>query len=585
LAIFYKVPLHTTRLLLTACLSASLLLASCGGSSSGGTTPPVVPPPPPPPPPPPSGVFASEAETSRFLGKATFGANQTDIDSLAGTEVSDWLKAEFNKPGTNYLPTILNELSALPAGDRLPRRRLSDLFFDAAIAGDDQLRQRMVLALSEILVVSNGGQLGNFHATMADYVDVLSDNAFGNYRDLMEDITYTPAMAIYLTYLANPKGDPNTGRVPDENYARELLQLFTIGLTELNMDGTEKLDAQGQPIEIFDNSDITGLAKVFTGLSYDTDRFRNFNRDRTSLYKPLIIFPEFHSDLEKKFLTVTIPPNTGGEQSIDMALDEIFGHPNMAPFIGRQLIQRFTSSNPAPSYVQRVATAFEAGQFTLPDGSGVGTGARGDLAATIAAVLLDADALLDPASVPPNRGKIREPIIRFVNWARAFNEMTPDARDEQFLGSMQSLGQHPFSSPSVFNFFRPGYVAPGTETGASGLTAPELQIIDESSAMAYINFINAFIYDFSPNISGDEEGGVKADYTAEFTMADDAQALVDRLDLLLTGNSLSPTTRNRLLSMMDEVPIRAGSEDVDRLTRVLLGVTMTMTSPGYLVQR
>jgi len=573
---------------MSACLSAGLLLASCGGGGESSTPPPVAgppPPPPPPPPAPPSGVFETEAQTSRFLGKATFGATPTDITNLTGTEVSDWIRAEFAKPATNYLPEILADIEALPAGTDLPRRAVSDMFFDAAISGDDQLRQRMVLALSEIVVVSNSGNLGDFPATMADYVDVLSDNAFGNYRDLLEEVTYTPAMSFYLTYLANPKGDPETGRVPDENYARELLQLFTIGLTELNMDGTERLDGTGQAIEIFDNSDITGLARVFTGLSIEGSDFFFLSRDPSKLHEPLEIFPAFHSDLEKAFLNVTIPAGTSGAESIDMALDEIFGHSNMAPFLSRQLIQRFTSSNPSPAYVQRVATAFETGQFTLPDGSSVGTALRGDLSATIAAVLLDDDALLDPVTVPETSGKIREPIIRFANWARAFNETTPDASDEQSLGSLQNLGQHPFASPSVFNFFRPGYIAPGTETGAAELTVPELQIIDESSAIAYINFINSFIYDFSPNFSEDEEGGVQVDYATEFVMADDGQALIDRLDLVLTGNSLGPDTRARLLDMMDEIPIREGTEDTDRISRVLVGVTMVMTSPDYLVQR
>jgi len=585
-----------TQFLLSACLASALLMASCGGSGGGtpqppvgGPPPPPPPPPPlpppPPPPPPPSGVFATEAQTSRFLGKATFGATQTQIDGLTGTEVSDWVRAEFDKPVTHYLPVILNELAAQPQDEMLPPRRISDAFLEAAIIGDDQLRQRMVLALSEIIVVSYNGQLQNFPATVADYMDVLSDNAFGNYRDLLEEVTYTPAMGFYLTYVANQKGDPDTGRVPDENYARELMQLFTLGLTELNLDGSEKLDGTGQPIEIFDNSDVTGLAKVFTGLSWDSGNFFNFRNDPTSTYRPLVIYPEQHSDLEKTFLTVTIPPGTGGEASIDMALDEIFAHPNMAPFVSRQLIQRFVSSNPDTAYVQRVATTFDAGTYTLPDGTAVGTGVRGDLKATLAAVLLDQDALRDPATAPAASGKIREPIIRFVNWARAFNVTTPDVRDEQFLANMSFMGQHPFRSPSVFNFFRPGFVAPNTETGAAGLTVPELQIINESSAMAYINFINAFIYDFSPNISGDEEGGVRADYGAEFTMADDAQALVDRLDLLLTGKSLGPATKTRLLEMMDEIPIRAGSEDEDRLTRVVVGVTMTMTAPGYLVQK
>jgi len=583
-----KVSSGLIRMLIGSCAATALLLAGCGGSSSGSGGGVVVGPPPPPPlppPPPPSGVFKSEASTAQFLARATYGPTSGDITTLTGTDGSDWFKAEIAKPATLYLPSLLTKAGGLPAGERLPPRSVSDMFFDTAIAGDDQLRQRMVFALSEIVVVSNIGQLSTFSLTTAQYVDVLSANAFGNYRNLLEEVTYTPAMAVWLTYLNNLKGDPVSGRMPDENYARELMQLFTIGLVELNMDGTPKLGADGKPIEIFDNGDITGLAKVFTGLSTQGDDFFNVFEDPTALYKPLEIFPEWHSDLEKKFLGLTIPPNTPGEQSIDMALDEIFNHPNMAPFLSRQLIQRFVTSHPEPAYVERVAMAFEAGTFTLPDGSSVGTGDRGDLAATIAAVLFDANAVRDPADVPASFGKVREPIIRVTNWARAFNETTPDSSDEQILAGLLVMGQHPFRSPSVFNFFRPGFVAPGTQTGDAGLTAPELQITNESSALAYINVMNAFIYDFAPNISGDPDGGVKADYTAEIAMADNGQALIDHLDLLLTGGRLAAEEKTRMLSMMDELPIRAGTEDEDRLYRVLLATTMTMTSPGYLVQR
>jgi len=589
LGTFKKASSDKTRLLVTACLSATLLLVSCGGSSESTPPPTSVVLPPPPPPPPSSGVFESEAEASRFLGKATFGATPVSITQLTGTDVSDWMRAEFDKPATNYLPAMLAEIEALPETaapvERPPARSISDGFIEAAIIGDDQLRQRMVLALSEILVVSYFGDIKNYPAIMTEYMDILSDNAFGNYRDLLEEITYTPAMGFYLTYIANQKGDPDIGRVPDENYARELLQLFTVGLTELNMDGTEVLDANGKAIEIYDNTDVTGLAKVFTGLSWDSGVFTNVRFRLPSAHGAMVVYPEHHSELEKTFLGVTIPPGTSGEESIDMALDGIFAHPNVAPFVSRQLIQRFVSSNPAPAYVERVALAFEAGTYTLPDGSAVGTEQRGDLKATIAAVLLDKEALRDPGSTSSESGKIREPFIRFVNWARAFNETTPDVRDEKFLNNMSAMGQHPFNSPSVFNFFRPGYVASNTETGDAGLTAPEMQIINESSAIAYMNFINSFIYDTSPNISGDEEGGVKADYSAELAMADDAQALIDRLDLLLTGNSLGSETRTRMLEMMDEIPIRADTDAEDRLSRVAVGVTMVMTAPGYLVQK
>lgn len=565
-----------------------LMLSACGGSTSAGggigTSPP--PPPLPPPPPPVSTILESEASTVRFLNRATFGATQSQINALTGTEVADWIRAEFDKQPTTYLQRILSQLAALQQGEMLFSNSLTNLYFDEAIAGNDQLRQRMVLALSEIIVVSSNSNLNGVPQSMAHYVDILSNNAFGNFRDLLEEITYSPAMAIYLTYLANQKGDMASGRVPDENYARELLQLFTIGLNELNMDGSQKTDGQGQPIETFDNSDITGLAKVFTGLSTQGSNFFNINRDRTAIYKPMVVFPDFHSDLEKTFLTTTIPPSTGGTESIDTALDAIFAHPNVAPFISRQLIQRFVTSSPSPAYVQRVATAFETGSFVLPDNSSVGTGIRGDLKATIAAVLLDQVAIQNPANGTTEQGKIREPMLRTIHWARAFNETTPDAADENFLQDASfALSQHPFRSPSVFNFFRPGYVAPGTATGAAGLTAPELQIVNESTSISNINFINAFIYGFSPNRSGDPAGGINPDYTAEMALADDIPALIAHLDLLLTGNLLRQDSKDRIAQLLAEVPIRTASDAEDRTFRVAIAISMVMASPGYLVQR
>ncbi|NNC38983.1 MAG: DUF1800 domain-containing protein [Hyphomonadaceae bacterium] len=562
--------------------ASSIALSACGGGGSSSSAPPTAGPPPPPPV---SKAFSTPETTSVFLGKATFGGTETQVATLADTEVSDWIVSEFAKPAHEFLPEILQEIEALPDGERLHIRRIPDVFLDHAIAGDDQLRTRMVFALSEILVTSIEGSLSNKPATMAHYMDVLSTNAFGNYRELLEDVTYSPAMAIYLTYLRNRKGNPEKGRVPDENYARELMQLFTIGVVELNLDGTPRLDGSGNQIETYTNDDIVGLSKVFTGLSTQGSDFWSINEDPTGIYNPLVMFPNYHSELEKTFLGTTIPAGTSGDDSIDQALDIIFNHPNMAPFFSRQLIQRFVSSNPNPSYVQRVSAAFEAGTFTLPDGQTVGDGRRGDLKATLAAVLLDDEALQDADNAPAEFGKIREPILRFVHWARIFGETTPDAGDERLLKNGNLIGQFPFSSKSVFNFYRPGYVAPGTATGEAGLTAPELQIINESSAIGYINFINEFIYNFSSTYSDDPDGGVNADYSSLLEIADDEQALVDELDMLLTGSSLSNESKTNMVNLLKEIPISTEAANEDKLSRVHLAVSMTMTDPGYIVQR
>ncbi|WP_274602048.1 DUF1800 family protein [Pseudoalteromonas sp. S16_S37] len=275
---------------------------------------------------------------------------------------------------------------------------------------------------------------------------------------MLKAVTYSPAMGYYLTYLGNKKGDPNKGTVPDENYARELLQLFSIGLLALNQDGTTKLDKTGQAIEVYDNQDITGLARVFTELNYDEESAEQEGMFYNSVFTlPMIAFPNDHSAQPKQFLDLTIAENTNAKESIDIAIEHIFSHPNLAPFIGKQLIQRLVSSNPSRGYVANVARAFNSGIYKLPDGSIIGDGKRGALDATLAAILFHPEAR-NLATV--SGGKLKEPILRFTQWARAFSvkNITPRFQPMLWDTSLVSrLNQHPYRSPSVFNFYRPGY--------------------------------------------------------------------------------------------------------------------------------
>jgi len=572
-------------------LCVGVLTAACGGGSTApAPPPPVVMPPPPPPLPDPIG----QEEASRFLSQATFGPDQAAINDLINKGFDAWLEAEIAKPPTLHLDGVI---ALFPNGEFLgPNGLLPELygvaghsFWDAAITGDDQLRQRMAFALSQIMVVSNNdGALSQAPHMLAGYMDILTEGAFGNYRDLLEDVTYSPAMANYLTYMRNVRGDPVTGRVPDENYARELMQLFTIGLVELNPDGTPKLDGNGDQIELFDNEDITGLAKVFTGLSYKGNQF--FQRfdllPDDAYYAPVQIYPFYHSNVEKTFLDTSISAGTGAEASIDQALDTLFNHPNLPPFISRQLIQRFVTSHPDPAYVARVAAVFEAGQYTLDNGNVVGSGQRGDLAATIAAILMDDEARDLDRMNDSEFGKIREPILRFAHWARAFNVNNADARNEAFLfntGSTQLLAQQPYGSPSVFNFYRPGYKGAGTATGDAGLTAPELQILNASSIVGYANFMTLFIIGESPKRNQGGTPGFVPDYSAEIALADDAGALVDHLDTLLSAGNLSSATRDRIVQTIELTPIPQTNGDEARGLRVALAIIMVMTSPDYAV--
>ena len=503
-------PIQRTHPVLTALLSASIgVLLFAGGCSGGGTsdreTGPVagpIPPPPlpsPPPPPPPTGAFATEAETSRFLTQATFGPSPEDVSTLTGTSASNWFLAELEKPASLHTPQLeayramIEDLDAdFPV---LAVQSSTFSFWRNAIEGGDQLRQRMAFALSQILVVSNfGGELlTDIPEPVVGYQDVLVEGAFGNYRDLLEAVTYSPAMGFYLTYMGNQKSDPATGRMPDENYAREILQLFTVGVLQLGPDGVPILE-NGQPVELYDNMDVTGLARVFTGLDLDgldrqrfpsvVDAVDEWDGLEQAMLTPMAINESLHSPELKRFLNCEIAAGTPGAESVDQALDCIMAHPNVGPFVSRQLIQRFTHSAPEPAYVQRVAATFDAGTYTLPNGTSVGDGRKGDLSATLAAILFDVDVRSDASLTDPQFGKIREPILRFTHWARAFDAdaSRPEFGIELFdLSAPDALSQHPYRARSVFNFYRPGYIAPGTQSGAAGLPVPELQIVNATS--------------------------------------------------------------------------------------------------------
>ncbi|MEM8935570.1 MAG: DUF1800 family protein [Pseudomonadota bacterium] len=576
------------RLGLVACVAASAVLAACtqsggdsggtgsGGGSGGGTGGP------------PANASVtqidSQGEAATFLARAAFGGSMAQIDSLNGGDAANWVQSEFNKSPTFYLPTLI---AREQLGEDLDQRAHSRLIWDSFVAGDDQLRQRMVFALSQIVVASDRESFVR-PLTYAYYVDALVENAFGNYRDLLQDVTYSPYMSQYLTYFKNRKGDPNTGRMPDENYARELLQLFTIGLVELNMDGTPRLGPDNQPIETYTNDDIVGLARVFTGFSWKADRFDSNNGDDDAEYSALQSFADEHSELEKTFLGTTIPAGTGADESVTLALDHIFAHPNVAPFVSRQLIQRFTASNPDPAYVARVAAAFETGTFVSDNDITFGSGARGDLRATLAAVLLDASLYDGSTANQDDFGKIREPVLRFIHWARAFSVQNVNSGNERLLGDTSSpedrIGQHPFRSPSVFNFYRPGYIAPNTETGQRDLTAPELQIVNASSTIGYINFLTDFIYE-DTNQRDDTLETYKPDFSAEIALADNPAALTDRLDILLTGGRMSDDTKQQIIDTISLLPIEAGTEAEDRDRRVRLAALMAVNAPSFFVLR
>lgn len=557
--------------------------------------------------------FSTKRRTARFLTQATFGPRWSEVNALQGTSASEWFVNQTKMP-TNYALDIIEEyrenyesepgeVNDLTAGAR------DFAFWRNAIQGQDQLRQRMAFALSQIIVVSDAPEAVETFPQAVGYVqDIFARHAFGNYRDILEEVTYSPMMGFYLTYLGNERANPETGSMPDENYARELMQLFTIGLVALDGKAEPKLDLDGNPIELYTNADITGLARVFTGLDFaeeqDTDDIEGVEPDVWAL--PMRIYPERHSPEAKNFLGITIPAGTGARESITRTLDRLMAHRNIGPFIGRQLIQRFTASNPPPSYVQRVARAFNQGTYTLPDGTQVGTMVKGDLTATIAAVLFDPTNRLGWSWRRSDYGKVREPVLRLTNWARMFNanaqypEYDPELGG---LGETSGLSQHPYRARSVFNFYRPGFVPPATIAGARGVTVPEMQIVNATSIPGYINTIGEFIFregieeEFleelqeafdESDVDIDEAKAnttMVPDYSPLMAFAIDSEQLVSQLNSMLVYGTLSKATQETIIQTIDSEVFEEIEDEEVLLEKIKHAVWLVMTSPDYLIQR
>lgn len=576
--------MHCWRLLAGA--AVVLALAACGGESGGGAAGSLF-----------DGTQAgsagpatdlptSKGASARFLSQASFGASDAEIGRLEALGYSRWIEDQFTKPAVTHL-SYYAERTAMLGENQSPRTEwVYESFWKNAISGDDALRQRVAFALSEIFVVSLvDGAVAQYPRGVAGLLDTLGANAFGNFRKLIEDVSLHPMMGLYLSHLRNQKADPASGRMPDENYARELMQLFTIGLHELDQDGTVRLDSRNEPIETYTNDDVAGLARVFTGFSWggpDSSSARFFgglaHSDRDIL--PMRSYPQHHETGPKSFLGTTVNATTP-EESLRAALDRLFAHPNVGPSFGKQLIQKLVTSNPSPAYVARVAAAFADN----------GQGQRGDMRAVLRAVLLDPEARDDARADDPSFGKIREPILRVTAWMRAFKAtstsgffMIPRTDDV-----VSSIGQSPMRAPSVFNWFRPGYVPPGTTIASAGMVAPEMQITHESSVAGYLNTMRAAVQSgFGSNDPATSKRDVQPDYSAEIALAGDPEGLVDRVALLMTSGRMSPTVRAQIRDAVASVTISAtnpAAADTARLNRARLAVFLTLASPDFIVQK
>ena len=554
------------------------LLAACsGGGGGGGTT---APPPPPPP------IGPTDIEAARFLTQASFGPTDTDIAAVKAAGFASWLSQQtaMAPSGSHqtYVEGRLTQLLAANPKATLSANQFYESFWLQANTGPDELRQRVKLALSEIFVISLADPNVDVRGA-ASYYDMLGVNSFGNFRDLLQAVTLHPMMGVYLTSLANQKEDNTTGRHPDENYAREVMQLMTLGLYQLNTDGSNKLDGSGNPIPSYTSDDISGLAKVFTGMSWysaapTNNTFFGGNKAANATVTPMIFYSSFHSISEKDFLGAKIQAQTTADPAGDLriALDTLFNHPNVGPFISRRLIQALVTSNPSPGYISRVASVFNNN----------GSGVRGDMGAVVRAILTDTEAR-DAANVnSTNFGKIREPIVRLANWMRGFGATS--ASGNYLINSTSastSLSQSALASPSAFNFFRPGYVPPNTRLGAQNLTAPELQIVDEVTVAGYLNTMQSAI---GSGIGTSND--VSSTYANEVAVANDPSALADRVGRFLIYGQMSAGLKAKIVDAVTAVAVPGGAAtqaqiNAALLNRAKLAVFLAMASPEYLAQR
>ena len=583
------------RALAASALLLLAALAACGGGSGGGApaeAPPEVK----------LELPATRAEAARFLTQATFGPTEADTDRVMAVGYAAWIDEQLVKPQASHRATWEAADAAAkainPSGG-VYQDGVINSFWKQAVKGDDQLRQRVVFALSQIFVISmQDGSVGDNPRAVAAYLDMLGDKGLGNYRSLLEAVSLHPMMGSYLTSIRNQKADPKTGRVPDENYAREVTQLFSVGLYELELDGSVKQQG-GKPIEAYGQADISGLAKVFTGLSWacpdwpDNSCFysgkANGKEDADRSFKSMLGYPQFHSLEEKKFLGATIATQAKGDPdaSLKTALDTLYKHANVGPFIGRQLIQRLVTSNPSPQYVAAVAAVFNNN----------GAGVRGDMKAVVKAVLMNPEA----RTISSTSGKLREPVLRLSAFLRAF-PFASDTGDFK-VGNTDAvgtaLGQTPMRSPSVFNFYRPGYVAPGTQSAAKNLAAPEMQLAQETSTAGYVNFTRDNVQSGVGQYNGTVGGKVfnrrdlQPDFAAEIALADKPVALVDRLDAELAYASLPAALKAEIATAIGTIAIpvlnAAGTNqkqiDDAKRNRVNAALFLTLVSPEYQVQK
>ena len=543
------------RLILPLCALALSFMFGCSGGSGSSTSTenPTTPTS--------TAPQVTQAAAARFLEQSTFGPTTALIAQVQQTGFPAFLNGQFSAPMSTYPD---------PATGVTSMQSTQQVLFTNALNGQDQLRQRVALALSEIWVTSG------FTVPpqgMAPYMRLLLQDAFSNYRTLMYDVTVSPAMGDYLNMVNN---DNPTGTThANENYARELMQLFTLGLNQLNQDGSLQLDGSGNPIPTYSQTDVQNFAMVYTGWTYPTAPGATLVKHNPPYWLGAMQpFESNHDTVSKTLLPVNGTPTVlpaGQSSTVDLngALDNIFAQPSLAPFVCKLLIEQLVSSNPSPAYIQRVVTVFNSGSFTV-SGATFGSGQRGDLQAVIAAILLDSEARRgdDPTTANGNDGKLREPILYIAAILRAFGATSDGLGPVNFASSMSEA---PMESPSVFNFFPPDYGIPGTN-----LVGPEFALQTTATALVRANFVNSFVF-------GSIGAGTTVSFTPYANLAaspDASGQLMDSLNALLLHGSMSSSDRASILAAVNAAP--AGTNQ--NLQRAQDAIYLILSSSQYQVQ-
>ena len=500
-----------------------------------------------PPPALPGGTPTAE-DASRFLHHCTFGGSPAQVQHVQQVGFNAYLNEQFAVPPTSHL--ALFDAQTDPG-----QHEFMNGWWTIAITAPDQVRQRIAFALSQILVVSfENGNLNEHPESIAAYADILVNDSLGNYRQLLQDITLSPTMGVYLDMLRSRKANPNNGSHPNENYPRELMQLFSIGLFKLNIDGSLSLDAEGSPIPTYDQSAVEGLAAALTSWTFAGST--SFWDGTPNYRQQMMSFPNLHSPEAKTILGgAVIPAAQTPQQDMQQALDVIFNHQNVGRFIGRELIQRLVTSNPSPGYIYRVGQAFDNN----------GQGVRGDMKAVIRAILLDYDAR-GASKMDQAFGKLKEPVLRLTEFYRSVTATPEDGVYSFWLED--TFGQQPFDSPTVFNFYSPDYASPGA-IAAAGLVSPEFQITTDTTVVEQANTMYAALF----------WGIVPYDLGPEETLADNPTALVDHLNVKLMNGAMSSGMRQIMIETITQLP------SYDLKERALSAYWLVVNSPEYLVEK